>query len=174
MNGHFASIPPCYGNLIMWTTLGFIAMGLCALFLILLILIQRGKGGGLAGAFGGMGGHSAFGTRAGDTLMKITVGVSVFWFVLAILTVISARNQNPDTLYTAPNLPVSSDASAPVDKPDNDLTEDADSAGETNVMEETGSSSEASDTSSENSAASETGKSSDTSVDSPSETTPDK
>jgi preprotein translocase subunit SecG len=158
----------------MWTTLGFIAMGLCALFLILLILIQRGKGGGLAGAFGGMGGHSAFGTRAGDTLMKITVGVSVFWFVLAILTVISARNQNPDTLYTAPNLPVSSDASAPVGKPDNDLTEDADSAGETNVMEETGSSSEASDTSSEKSAASETGKSSDTSVDSPSETTPDK
>ena len=158
----------------MWTTLGFIAMGLCALFLILLILIQRGKGGGLAGAFGGMGGHSAFGTRAGDTLMKITVGVSVFWFVLAILTVISARNQNPDTLYTAPNLPVSSDASAPVDKPDNDLAEDADSAGDTNVMEETGSSSEASDTSSEKSAASETGKSSDTSVDSPSETTPDK
>ena len=174
MNGHFASIPPCYGNLIMWTTLGFIAMGLCALFLILLILIQRGKGGGLAGAFGGMGGHSAFGTRAGDTLMIITGGVSVFWLVLAILTVISARNQNPDTLYTAPNLPVSSDASAPVGKPDNDLTEDADSAGETNVMEETGSSSEASDTSSEKSAASETGKSSDTSVDSPSETTPDK
>ena len=158
----------------MWTTLGFIAMGLCALFLILLILIQRGKGGGLAGAFGGMGGHSAFGTRAGDTLMKITVGVSVFWFVLAILTAISARNQNPDTLYTAPNLPVSSDVSAPVDTPDNDFAEDADSAGETNVMEEAGSSSEASDTSSEKSAASETVESGDTSVDSPSETTLDK
>ena len=156
----------------MWTTLGFIAMGLCALFLILLILIQRGKGGGLAGAFGGMGGHSAFGTRAGDTLMKITVGVSVFWFVLAILTVISARNQNPDTLYTAP-LPVSTDASAPEDKPDNDLAEDADSAGMTNGVEDAGSSSEASDTSSEKSAASETGESSDTSADSPSETTPD-
>ena len=94
--------------------------------------------------------------------------------IVAILTVISARNQNPDTLYTAPNLPVSSDASAPVDKPDNDLAEDADSAGEANVMEETESSSEASDTSSEKSAASETGKSSDASVDSPSETTPDK
>ena len=31
------------------------------LFLILLVLIQRGKGGGLAGAFGGAGGSSAFG-----------------------------------------------------------------------------------------------------------------
>jgi preprotein translocase subunit SecG len=35
---------------------------LTSLFLIFLILIQRGKGGGLAGAFGGVGGSSAFGT----------------------------------------------------------------------------------------------------------------
>ena len=33
-----------------------------AVFLIVLILIQRGKGGGLSGAFGGLGGQSAFGT----------------------------------------------------------------------------------------------------------------
>ena len=39
---------------------------LVSLFLICLILIQRGKGGGLAGAFGGVGGSSAFGTKAGD------------------------------------------------------------------------------------------------------------
>ena len=71
----------------MWTTLGFIAMGLCALFLILLILIQRGKGGGLAGAFGGMGGHREFGPRAGDTLRQTTVGVSGFCIVRAILQV---------------------------------------------------------------------------------------
>ena len=44
-----------------------IALFLTAVFLILLILVQRGKGGGLAGAFGGMGGQSAFGTKAGDT-----------------------------------------------------------------------------------------------------------
>ncbi|RLS51073.1 MAG: preprotein translocase subunit SecG, partial [Planctomycetota bacterium] len=39
---------------------------LSSLFLILLVLIQRGRGGGLAGAFGGAGGQSAFGTKAGD------------------------------------------------------------------------------------------------------------
>ena len=33
-----------------------------SLFMICIILIQRGKGGGLAGAFGGAGGSSAFGT----------------------------------------------------------------------------------------------------------------
>ena len=38
----------------------------CSLFLIALVLIQRGRGGGLAGAFGGAGGQSAFGTKAGD------------------------------------------------------------------------------------------------------------
>ena len=52
------------------------------LFLIVLVLIQRGKGGGLAGAFGGMGGQSAFGTKAGDLFTKITIGVAAFWIVL--------------------------------------------------------------------------------------------
>lgn len=58
-----------------------------ALFLIVLILIQRGKGGGLAGAFGGMGGQSAFGTKAGDMFTKITIGVASFWIILCIIMV---------------------------------------------------------------------------------------
>ena len=33
------------------------------LFMILLVLIQRGKGGGLIGALGGTGGSSPFGSR---------------------------------------------------------------------------------------------------------------
>ena len=58
-----------------------------AIFLIILVLIQRGKGGGLAGAFGGMGGQSAFGTKAGDLFTKITIGVAAFWIILCIITV---------------------------------------------------------------------------------------
>ncbi len=58
-----------------------------AFFLIVLILIQRGKGGGLAGAFGGMGGQSAFGTKAGDLFTRITIGVAAFWIVLCVLSV---------------------------------------------------------------------------------------
>jgi preprotein translocase subunit SecG len=60
---------------------------LTAVFLIVLVLIQRGKGGGLAGAFGGMGGQSAFGTKAGDLFTRITIGVAAFWIVLCIVTV---------------------------------------------------------------------------------------
>jgi preprotein translocase subunit SecG len=56
---------------------------LSGIFMILLILIQRGRGGGLAGAFGGMGGQSAFGTKAGDVFTKITVGVALVWVLLA-------------------------------------------------------------------------------------------
>jgi preprotein translocase subunit SecG len=58
---------------------------LTSLFLILLVLVQRGRGGGLAGALGGMGGQSAFGTKAGDMFTRITVGVAGFWIVLCIL-----------------------------------------------------------------------------------------
>ena len=60
---------------------------LSGLFLILLVLIQRGKGGGLAGAFGGIGGSSAFGSRAGDTFTRITIIAAAIWILLIMLTV---------------------------------------------------------------------------------------
>ncbi|MEI6256352.1 MAG: preprotein translocase subunit SecG [Planctomycetota bacterium] len=58
---------------------------LTSLFMILLVLVQRGRGGGLAGALGGMGGQSAFGTKAGDLFTRITVGVAGFWILLCLL-----------------------------------------------------------------------------------------
>jgi preprotein translocase subunit SecG len=68
---------------------------LTSLFLILLVLVQRGRGGGLAGALGGMGGQSAFGTKAGDLFTRITVGVAAFWIVLCILaTNLLSRQQS--------------------------------------------------------------------------------
>lgn len=53
-----------------------------SLFLVLLVLVQRGRGGGIAGALGGAGGQSAFGTKAGDLFTRITVGVAAFWIFL--------------------------------------------------------------------------------------------
>lgn len=54
-------------------------MGFLSVFLILLVLIQRGKGGGLTGALGGPGGQSAFGSKAGDTFTVITIVVASVW-----------------------------------------------------------------------------------------------
>jgi preprotein translocase subunit SecG len=65
-----------------------------SIFLICLILIQRGKGGGLAGAFGGVGGSSAFGTKAGDTFTRITVITAAVWMLMAMLLVIMTSRRN--------------------------------------------------------------------------------
>jgi preprotein translocase subunit SecG len=58
-------------------------LGLTGFLLMGIVLLQRGRGGGLAGAFGGLGGQSAFGTKAGDVFTKITIGITVFWVFLA-------------------------------------------------------------------------------------------
>lgn len=60
---------------------------LTSTFLIFLVLIQRGKGGGLAGAFGGVGGSSAFGSRAGDLFTRITIIAALIWVLLIMAQV---------------------------------------------------------------------------------------
>jgi preprotein translocase subunit SecG len=67
------------------------------LVLVFLVLIQRGKGGGLAGAFGGAGGSSAFGSRAGDLFTKITIGVALVWVVLIMIHVKVVQYTRPET-----------------------------------------------------------------------------
>ena len=55
--------------------------------LMLLVLIQRGKGGGLAGAFGGAGGSSPFGSRAADQFVKITLWLAGVWVLVIMIHV---------------------------------------------------------------------------------------
>lgn len=68
---------------------------LTALFLILLVLVQRGRGGGLTGALGGMGGQSAFGTKAGDMFTKVTMITAGVWIVLCMVTIKLFSSQDP-------------------------------------------------------------------------------
>jgi preprotein translocase subunit SecG len=68
-------------------TLFALLLILVSLFLILLVLVQRGRGGGLTGALGGMGGQSAFGTKAGDTFTRVTIGAATVWIVLSLFAV---------------------------------------------------------------------------------------
>jgi preprotein translocase subunit SecG len=68
------------------TALAFISQVLLlvlGVFLMIVVLLQRGRGGGLAGAFGGMGGQSAFGTKAGDVFTRITIVIAIIWVILA-------------------------------------------------------------------------------------------
>lgn len=56
-----------------------------SLFIVLIILLQRGRGGGLTGALGGAGGASAFGVKAGDIFTRITAVSVLLWIVLCAL-----------------------------------------------------------------------------------------
>src|SRR3984957_7739499 len=85
-----------------------VVLGLASVFLIILVLIQRGKGGGLAGAFGGAGGSSAFGSRAGNTFTKITIYVAAGWILLIMIlikTTQPAAEAPANAVLTAPNEP---------------------------------------------------------------------
>jgi len=81
---------------------------LLGIFLILLVLIQRGKGGGLAGAFGGVGGSSAFGSRAGDLFTRITIITAGIWILLLMFQVyavqtVAERKQQEGSLSAPAN-----------------------------------------------------------------------
>ena len=76
--------------------------------LIGIILLQRGRGGGLVGALSGLGGQSAFGTKAGDTFTRITIAIAAFWVLLAGVHGIVLRDRTdkfknetkqPDSLF---------------------------------------------------------------------------
>ena len=111
-----------------------ILLFMCSLFLMALVLVQRGKGGGLTGALGGMGGQSAFGSKAGDAFTKITIVTAAIWIFLCMMT-IALFNPPP-----APQSTVNSDAvlNGIMGEP-NDETEEviADETGEV-IADETG------------------------------------
>jgi preprotein translocase subunit SecG len=70
-----------------WSTILNTLILILCLLLIFLVLIQRGKGGGLAGAFGGAGGSSAFGSRAGDLFTRVTIILAAVWLLLIMVHV---------------------------------------------------------------------------------------
>jgi preprotein translocase subunit SecG len=51
----------------------------------MLVLIQKGRGGGLSGAFGGSGGNTAFGAKTGDVLTWATSIVFALFVALAVI-----------------------------------------------------------------------------------------
>jgi len=56
---------------------------LCSIALILMILIQKGKGGGLSSAFGGGMAGGILGTKTGDFLTWMTIGLAALFLFLA-------------------------------------------------------------------------------------------
>src|SRR5213595_2801844 len=98
-------------EILFWTTLTLFLI--VCVFLILLVLIQKGRGGGLASAFGGAGGNTAFGSKTGDVLTWATSVVFGIFLILAITLNLLANYYHTQrtspatagTLVTTPTTP---------------------------------------------------------------------
>ncbi|MCA4894251.1 MAG: preprotein translocase subunit SecG [Cytophagales bacterium] len=83
----------------MWYTLFIILAIVCAVLLVLVVLAQNSKGGGLSSQFGGSGASNLIGVKkTGDVLERLTWG-----FAIAIMVFSLATN------FTAPNTSVATD-----------------------------------------------------------------
>ena len=76
----------------MFTLLAIVFTLVCA-FLVFVIIIQPSQGEGLASAFGGGGGESFFGTKAGQHINRFTIVLAIVFLLLAI--VINKLNTEP-------------------------------------------------------------------------------
>jgi preprotein translocase subunit SecG len=81
-----------------------------SVFLILVVLVQQGRGADLAGAFGGGGSQTAFGARGATTLLhKLTTAFFILFVLTSMaLAVVQARPRSSVMSGTkaAPTAPV--------------------------------------------------------------------
>jgi len=79
-----------------------------SLFLILVVLVQQGKGADLAGAFGGGGSQTAFGARGATTLLhKLTTAFFILFVITSLtLAVMQAHPRSSVMSGSAPAAPV--------------------------------------------------------------------
>ncbi len=98
-----------FGTILSWDTLWWILIIVyvpACFGLIVIVLLQKGKGAGFAGSFGagaGPGSETVFGPRAGQTLpVKLTyVAAVVFITISVIMSVVSGKvgkGQAPELL----------------------------------------------------------------------------
>ena len=83
--------------------------------LVVIVLLQSGKGGGLTGIFGsGGGGQTIFGARTGDVMTKTTTVLAVcfmvFSLVLAILSANRTSSLTKEIEAAGMEMPIASDS----------------------------------------------------------------
>lgn len=86
---------------------------LACLLLLLVVLLQQGKGGDMASAFGGGGSQTAFGARAGaSVLTRATTVLGVLFMVGALLLAVLGQ-RGPGSLLSgvSPSAPATQQGS---------------------------------------------------------------
>lgn len=77
---------------------------ICCLALILIILMQKGRGGGLSGAFGGAMASGILGSKTGDFLTWVTIVLAGVFLTLAV---VMAKFYKPDVSEYGEEAPTS-------------------------------------------------------------------
>ena len=71
--------------------------------IIILVLLQQGKGSDLGSAFGGGSSNSMFGALGpSDFLGKLTYMLVAVWLILSLLLAYLLKSDNPETLFKDP------------------------------------------------------------------------
>jgi preprotein translocase subunit SecG len=90
---------------------------LSCFLLLLVVLLQQGKGGDMASAFGGGGSQTAFGARAGATVLTKATAVLGVLFMLGAIGLGVMGQRGPGSLMRglggAPPAPATAPAAAP-------------------------------------------------------------
>jgi preprotein translocase subunit SecG len=73
---------------------------LACFMLLLVVLLQQGKGGGMASAFGGGGSQTAFGARAGASVLTRATTVLGILFMLGALALAIMGHRGPGSLLS--------------------------------------------------------------------------
>ena len=77
-----------------------------AIFLILVVLLQQGRGADLAGAFGGGGSQTAFGARGATTLLhKLTTAFFVLFVITSMSLAVLAAHPRSSVMSGRPSAP---------------------------------------------------------------------
>ena len=90
---------------------------LACLMLLLVVLLQQGKGGDMASAFGGGGSQTAFGARAGATVLTRATSVLGVVFMLGAIVLGIIGRQGPGSIMSGVAGPPPVAAPAPVTAP---------------------------------------------------------
>ncbi len=88
------------------------------LFLLVVVLMQQGKGGGLQAAFGGSGSDAAFGARSSATLLTRATTVLGALFMIGSMTLAIMGQRGTSSLLSGvdgPGLEPPAPVSAPAD-----------------------------------------------------------